>query len=176
MIVGMTGGRPKRLPWGTNENDPRCARLKLKLEEVAIGLIDEGATEFVCGMALGCDTYFAEILLDLKARRGITVIAALSCAEQSSPWNRADKDRFRRIISRCDDCVFGEVRLISSARTIWLAHTEGCEKRRNQLIVDKSDVLIAVYGGAKRSGTAQTISCAERKGIPIIVINPYDFG
>ena len=72
MIVGMTGGRPKRLPWGTNENDPRCARLKLKLEEVAIGLIDEGATEFVCGMALGCDTYFAEILLDLKAPKRAT--------------------------------------------------------------------------------------------------------
>lgn len=160
----MTGGRPKRLPWGTRESDKRCVALKEELRWTVERFADAGATEFICGMALGCDTYFAEIVLELKARRNVKLIAALSCAEQAMPWAQADKDRFIKILSQCDDCFFSGI-----------AHTEGCEKQRNQLIVDKSDVLIAVYGGARRSGTAQTIALAEAKNIPVIIFDPYEF-
>lgn len=163
MIVGMTGGRPKRLPWGTNENDPRCDRLKAELKKTVLKFIDKGADEFICGMALGSDTYFAEIILELKQTRNIKLIAALSCMEQSSRWKANEKERFNRIISQCDG--------VESAS---IAYTEGCESMRNHIIVDKSDVLVAVYSGARRSGTAQTISYAEQKDIPIEIIDPYE--
>ena len=161
MVVGMTGGRPKRLPWGTNESDPRCVKLKKKLYDLMVDLISQGATTFVCGMALGCDTYFAETVLDFKDGYGLELIAALSCADQAHLWADKDKKRFRDIILRCTDTHFTSI-----------AHTPGCEKERNHYIVDTSDVLIAIYSGAKRSGTAQTIAYAQKKGVPIIFIDP----
>ena len=65
----FTGHRPQHLPFGMNENDERCVKLKEKLKEQIINLIEaENVTHFITGMALGVDRYAAEIVLDLKAR------------------------------------------------------------------------------------------------------------
>lgn len=65
----FTGHRPQHLPFGMNENDERCVRLKEIPKEEIINLIEkEDVTHFITGMALGVDLYAAEIVLDLKAR------------------------------------------------------------------------------------------------------------
>ena len=65
----FTGHRPQHLPFGMNENDERCIKLKEELKEQIINLIEaENVTHFITGMALGVDLYAAEIVLDLKAR------------------------------------------------------------------------------------------------------------
>ena len=64
----FTGHRPQHLPFGMNENDERCIKLKEELKEQIINLIEaENVTHFITGMALGVDLYAAEIVLDLKA-------------------------------------------------------------------------------------------------------------
>ena len=50
----FTGHRPQHLPFGMNENDERCVRLKEILKEEIINLIEkEDVTHFITGMALG---------------------------------------------------------------------------------------------------------------------------
>ena len=72
----FSGHRPQKLGYG--ENSTQCDELKGRLEELIKNLIEkEGITYFVSGVALGVDTYAANIVLNLKAQYpGIT----LECA------------------------------------------------------------------------------------------------
>ena len=63
MICAFTGHRPERLPWGQNEDDTRCAALKTLLRRTVREVYDRGFHTFLCGMARGCDQYFAEAVL-----------------------------------------------------------------------------------------------------------------
>ena len=63
MICAFTGHRPERLPWGRNEDDLRCAALKTLLRRTVREVYDRGFHTFLCGMARGCDQYFAEAVL-----------------------------------------------------------------------------------------------------------------
>ena len=51
----FTGHRPQHLPWGTNEDDPRCAALKEELRQRLAGIYESGYRHFISGMAIGCD-------------------------------------------------------------------------------------------------------------------------
>ena len=64
----FTGHRPAKLPWGTDEGDERCLRLKARLREVIARAVEDGYTHFICGMAEGCDLYCAEAVLALRER------------------------------------------------------------------------------------------------------------
>ena len=49
----LSGHRPQHLPFGMNENDDRCVKLKEALKEQIINLIEaEDVTHFITGMAL----------------------------------------------------------------------------------------------------------------------------
>ena len=69
----FTGHRPQKL--GYAENSIQCDELKSKLEELIIELIEkEGVTHFISGVALGVDTYAANIVMNLKLQYpGITL-------------------------------------------------------------------------------------------------------
>ena len=67
MICAFTGHRPERLPWGRNEDDLRCAALKTLLRRTVREVYDRGFHTFLCGMARGCDQYFAEAVLAARA-------------------------------------------------------------------------------------------------------------
>ena len=67
MICAFTGHRPERLPWGQNEDDARCAALKTLLRRTVREVYDRGFHTFLCGMARGCDQYFAEAVLACRA-------------------------------------------------------------------------------------------------------------
>ena len=59
----FTGHRPSKLPWGQNENDLRCIAVKQELASRLEGIYETGFRHFMCGMAIGCDMYFAEAVL-----------------------------------------------------------------------------------------------------------------
>ena len=61
----FTGHRAEKLPWGYNENDPRCRRLKQTLYDTLDAVYESGFRKFICGMAEGCDLYFCEAVLAL---------------------------------------------------------------------------------------------------------------
>ena len=63
----FTGHRPQNLPFRFDETDERCLRLKAELRNLIVQMIEQkNVTHFISGMALGIDTYAAEMVLDLK--------------------------------------------------------------------------------------------------------------
>ena len=159
MICAFTGHRPQRLPWGTNEADPRCEALKQVLSLSILQAVERGATTFLCGMARGCDTYFAEAVLEhMTADSRLRLIAMVPCPEQSHRWPAADRIRYEDLLSRC-----------SGVEILEPAYRSDCMVRRNRTMVDRADLLISVYDGGS-GGTAQTVKMAKVKGLEILPV------
>lgn len=161
----FTGHRPQHLPFGFNEADNRCNKLKQVLKEKIIYLIEnKNVSYFISGMAIGVDMYSAEIVLDLKEKYpNITLECAIPCETQSYKWPKNLKSRYITILEKCDK------------KTLIQKHySYDCMNKRNQYIVDQSDFIIAVWNG-KPSGTGKTIKYAKDKNKIIVIINSETF-
>ncbi len=155
----FTGHRPVKLPWGSNEEDPRCLSLKEELLASLQAIYDCGYRRFICGMAIGCDMYFAEAVLELKEKYSdIELIAAIPCGNQPEKWNLAQRKRYNSILDRC-----------SEVEVLQIAYSSNCMQKRNEYMVDHSSLLLSCYDGHP-GGTMKTILYAERQGLKTIII------
>ena len=155
----FTGHRPAKLPWGDDESDVRCLALKARIRAAVESAILEGMEHFICGMAEGCDLYFCEIVLELKARYPhITLEAALPCPTQADKWSEASRARYRALLVRCD-----------YETMVSAAYSSGCMQRRNRYMVDHASLLIAAHDGVP-GGTRNTIEYALKRGVSVMDI------
>lgn len=153
----FTGHRPGKLPWGYDERDSRCVELKRRMMAAVDAAYEEGYRHFLCGMAMGCDFYFCECVLSLRARRrDVTIEAAIPCPGQADGWPEAERTRYRALISACN------YETMVSGR-----YTPDCMQRRDRYMVDHSSLLIAAFNGTA-GGTRYTVEYAMRRGISIV--------
>jgi len=156
----FTGHRPAKLPWGTKEDDARCRALK---EEIAMrlqGIYEAGYRRFLCGMAIGCDMYFAEAVLALRRLYpDIRLEAAIPCGTQPDKWSAELRRRYNALLDSCD-----------TVTVLQIQYTPDCMMRRNRYMVDRSSLLLACYDG-RPGGTMSTILYAERQNKKVILID-----
>ncbi|WP_294549832.1 SLOG family protein [uncultured Pseudoflavonifractor sp.] len=156
----FTGHRPDKLPWRDDEKDPRCVALKERLTAAVEEAYDKGMRHFICGMARGADFYFCEAVLSLRERRpGVTVEAALPCEEQAARWKERDRNRYFSLVAQCD-----------YETMVQHHYDKGCMLRRDRYMVDRSAMIIAVYGGVL-GGTMYTLAYAMKKGLEVNILD-----
>lgn len=155
----FSGHRPGKLPWGNDENDPRCVALKQQLWDAMEAAYQEGYRHFICGMAQGCDFYFCELALELRKKYGdVTVEAAIPCPTQAERWGAEQRRRWQRLVDLCD-----------YETMVQNHYSPDCMQRRNRYLVDHASMLIAVHNG-QSGGTRRTIEYAMRRGLNIVVL------
>lgn len=153
----FTGHRASKLPWGSDEADPRCRRLKTLIADAVEAVYESGVRHYICGMASGSDIYFGEAVLGLRQQHPeVTLEAAIPCEGQAASWPEPQRQRYQHIVDACD------------FQTVIDRHyTPTCMQRRNRYMVDASAVLIAAYNGSP-GGTRNTLLYAMRQGLQII--------
>lgn len=155
----LTGHRPKSLPWGYDETKESCIKFKQDLEKIFEGAIKYGLTTFLTGMAEGFDMIGAEVLLKLRKKHNIKIIAIVPCLGQELKWRSNQQARYKHILNQCDDVV-----ILSSQ------YTQTCMNDRNRFMVDHSSVCIACWNG-KPSGTKNTLLYAKEVKCKVKIIN-----
>lgn len=164
LVCAFTGHRPQKFPWKYDEMDKRCIALKAILVEQIKLLINVGVRQFLSGMALGTDTWAAEIVLIMRKENPalkLRLHCILPYERQADKWSDAARERYNSILKHAD-----------SIRYVSRDYYDGCLLDRNRRLVDSADFLIAVFNGVRRSGTGATVSYARKLGREIIVINP----
>ena len=158
----FTGHRPSKFPWRHDEADSRCVALKEKLTDQIKKLVNSGVTDFFSGMAEGTDTYCAQIVLDLRRKNPtLNLHCVLPCEGQADRWGDLARERYHTILKQAD-----------FVEHVSRKYYDGCMLARNRRLVDQAGILLAVYNGERRGGTAATVRYAQRAGREIIMIDP----
>ncbi|MBQ8196982.1 MAG: DUF1273 family protein [Clostridia bacterium] len=121
-------------------------------------LIKDGFDTFLCGMAIGFDITAGKIIAKLKKKNNLKLIACIPCENQSSRYDKKQKEDYDYILSVADDVV-----LISKE------YTPSCMQKRNIYMVDRCSVVLA-YLRQERGGTVNTVKYAKKVGKEVIVI------
>ena len=156
-----TGHRPKGFPfkYGVDKQKHKTY-LKTLEQKIKLAITEYGITNFISGMALGADLDFAEIVLKLRNKYPIFLECAIPCPNQTLNWNDKDILRYESILKHAD-----KVRLISEQ------YTPDCMLKRNRYMVDKSQLVIAVFNGIESGGTWYTIDYAKKQNKLIEIID-----
>ena len=155
MTCCFTGHR--YFPWKDNTGHPQHKALLEQLERTIDLAVAKGVTHFICGNAVGVDTWAAELVLKKKRTHPqIFLEVALPFA-----GHNAEEPACQSVQQKAD-----------------LVHVVGTEKSRRSAfferdlyMVDHSDLLIAVYCKSHaRGGTVKTMEYAKKQGIEVIEI------
>lgn len=135
--------------------------IQSKLKDVIRELVCTGVTEFYTGMAQGIDLMAASVVIGLKDKDPrIQLAAAIPFKGQEKGWSQWDKELYNHVLSACD-------------KTFVLSqdYYSRCYFDRNEFMVDRCDVVLAVFNGSS-GGTKHTIDYARQRGKEIIIIDP----
>lgn len=128
-----------------------------RVEPLLLRLIENGYRYFVCGGAIGFDTFAASFICSLKMRGfPVKLVLMLPCRDQTAKWGAYDKMVYDNLLTRADE-------------VIWLAdrYYAGCMQKRNKAMVDASSACICYLNSASHSGTRQTVDYAYAQGIAV---------
>lgn len=155
-----TGHRPKGFPFKYGvDKQKHYSYQKTLAEKTELAITEYGITNFISGMAVGVDLDFAETVLNLRNKYPITLECAIPCPNQTLKWSDTDKLRYDSILKRAD-----KVSLISKR------YDTECMLKRNRYIVDKSELVIAIFNGIEKGGAWYTISYAKKRNKVIEMI------
>lgn len=158
----FTGHRPQKLPWRGNETASGCVALKETLTAQITALVADGYTEFLSGMAEGVDLWAAQIVLSLRETNpSLRLHCILPCADQSTRWPAAAQKQYRAILEQANSVIF-----------VNREDKKNCMLERDRFLVSYAAVVLAVYNGERRGGTAATVRYARKLRRELIVIDP----
>lgn len=162
MKIAITGHRPNKLDNDYDLVSDRTQVIKAQIVKAVLDQIntieDKKNLVLISGMALGIDTLFAEIAINLS----VPFVAAIPCLGHSAKWSQKSKDRYQRILNS---------HLCTVYHVTGQPYTNYCMSVRNEWMVDSCDLLIAVWDGSA-GGTRNCIQYALKVGKPIIYITP----
>ena len=167
MVCCVTGHRPGGFPFSREEYALKYMVYMERMRHEILSLICEECDTFYTGMAEGADIDFAETVLDLRDREeyDISLIAALPYPVRTVIRETDYHKTRNEILFRCD-----RTEIVSPK------YDKGCMQRRNQYMVDRSDLVLAVWNGKEQGGTWNTIRYARSKGKEIRYIMLHEIG
>lgn len=153
MIIAFTGHRPNKLG-GYKLPNPTyikvCSAIDAALQEFK-------PEKIISGMALGIDQWAANIAVKLN----IPFIAAIPFAGQEGKWPESSQKTFHALLNKAAEQV-----IVSPG-----AYEVAKLQVRNEWMVDRCDLLIAVWDGTK-GGTGNCVEYAKSVNKDIFRIDP----
>jgi uncharacterized phage-like protein YoqJ len=156
MIIGVTGHRMQRLGgYGEVQENKLFEFVCKEFEHLGktFNIQMGDSIEFMIGMALGWDTAVARACIKFN----IPFIAAIPFRGQEQFWPLHARIKYQALLSAAKDTV-----VVCPG-----AYSADAMDQRNRYIVNRSDVMFAMFDGDQSGGTYNAIQFAEYKGLDI---------
>ena len=131
-------------------------RVESELRSLILQAIADGYDTFLSGFAEGTDQLFARLVLELQKEHPIRMEAVLPHSGRA----KCSNPEFQALLSQCHAVHIAAEKFFT-----------GCFFARNRWMVERSDLLIAVYDGRQRGGSFYTIQYAKGLGREIAFVN-----
>ena len=162
----VMGQHPLRFPWGFDEEDDRCRKLKMELAQQIMVLRQSGVSQFLTACDCGVGLYTGEIINGLRMTdRDLMLICYTPHEEQATKWAPYLRERYFAMLEKCT--------LISAVCEVGAPDAQFQAYKK---IIDLADVVLAVYdkdtsptGGAEDSALAYAMDVARK---PVLALAP----
>ena len=154
----ITGHRPQGL--GGFRDNPIQERCKEWIDEKIREIVKADPNpQFISGMAIGVDTWWAEAAL----RKGLDVLAYVPFEGQEGRWPPRVQKRYHQILE------LAEVRYVCDP-----GYAGWKMFRRNEAMIEDADRCFAIWNGKRQGGTYQCIEHILKAGKPLETFNPFE--
>lgn len=131
----IIGQNPMRFPWGFDEEDDRCRKLKIELAQQIMALRQSGVSQFLTACDCGVGLYTAEIINGLRTTdHDLMLLCYTPHEEQTTKWAPYLRERYFTMLEQCT--------LISAVCEVG---APDAQLRAYKKIIDLADVVLAVY-------------------------------
>jgi uncharacterized phage-like protein YoqJ len=155
VTIAHTGHRPAQLDGDYSLTSTFWKSVEEALVNTWDGIL---ADVVLTGMALGFDTLVAEV----AARSGVPFIACVPFVGQEQRWPKESKERYARLLSKAKEIVV----VCEGGYAAWKM------QRRNEYMVDRGDLLIALWNGTESGGTWNAVEYARKKDVDVWRMDP----
>ena len=156
--LGVTGFRPKKMPWGYDSECQAAVETRKELGKIMEQAYNDGFRDFISGMALGADTWFAIETLYLPEAR---LHCYIPFRGQEHQWDPEEQDEYHDLLREAYEVKY---------------FAKGYSKRayldRDMAVVDNSDLIVAIWDGKTTGGTQYTVEYARKVGVPVKIVDP----
>ncbi len=130
---------PICFPWGFDEEDQRCAGLKLLILNRLSYMQTEGVTRFFIPIDAGFGLYTSELVVSLmETDKELQLYSLISYEEQAVKWSPELRNRYYSVLEKCTEPV-----------TISVERTPTCELDAMLEAIDRSSRVLAVCAGKR---------------------------
>ena len=159
----IIGQHPMRFPWGFDEEDDRCRKLKIELAQQIMVLRQGGVSQFLVACDCSVGLYAGEIINGLRTTdRDLMLICYAPHEEQATKWAPYLRERYFTMLEKCT--------LISAVCEVG---APDAQLQAYKKIIDLADVVLAVYDRdtpAIGSTEERALIFADKLRKPLLVI------
>ena len=164
----IIGQHPLRFPWGFDEEDDRCRKLKIELAQQIMVLRQSGVSQFLTACDCGVGLYAAEIINGLRAATDHDLM--LSCytphEEQATKWAPYLRERYFDMLTVC-----------TYLSAVCEVGTPDAQMQAYKKIIDLADVVLCVYDTdipATSSAEDRALAYAEGQHKSLVLLHPTE--
>ena len=164
----VMGQHPMRFPWGFDEEDESCGKMKMELAQQIMVLRQNGVSQFLVACDCGVGLYAAEIVNGLRATtdHDLMLICYTPHEEQATKWAPYLRERYFDMLTAC-----------TYLSAVCEAGAPGAQLHAYKKIIDLADVMLAVYDGdTPATGNAEdrVLAYAESMEKPLVLLHPTE--
>ena len=168
MRCAVIGQNPMRFPWGFDEEDDRCRKLKMELAQQIMALRQSGVSQFLTACDCGVGLYAGEIVNGLRATtdHDLMLICYTPHEEQATKWAPYLRERYFDMLTAC-----------TYLSAVCEAGAPGAQLRTYKKIIDLADVVLAVYDRdtpPADSAEDRALAYAESLEKPLVLLHPTE--
>ena len=132
----IIGQNPMRFPWGFDEEDDHCRKLKIELAQQIMMLRQNGVSQFLTACDCGVGLYAAEIVNGLRATtdHDLMLICYTPHEEQATKWAPYLRERYFTMLEKC-----------THISAVCEVGAPDAQLHAYKKIIDLADVVLAVY-------------------------------
>ena len=164
----IIGQHPMRFPWGFDEEDDRCRKLKIELAQQIMVLRQSGVSQFLVACDCGVGLYAAEIVNGLRATtdRDLMLICYTPHEEQTTKWAPYLRERYFDMLTAC-----------TYLSAVCEVGTPDAQLQAYKKIVDLADVVLGVCDtDAPVASRAEdrALAYVEGQHKPLVLLHPTE--
>lgn len=163
----IIGQHPMRFPWGFDEEDESCGKMKMELAQQIMVLRQNGVSQFLVACDCGVGLYAAEIVNGLRMTdRDLMLLCYTPHEEQATKWAPYLRERYFTMLENS-----------THISAVCPVDIPDAQLQAYKKIIDLADVMLAVYDGdTPATGNAEdrALAYAEGQHKSLVLLHPTE--